>query len=239
MNLDPNFAFDPSRMAAPAAAMDPSANTTSQGDSFHSLSSYLSASAENSDTSVPNDDSVFYLPSSFYEIPETLPTGNLLDGPFYVLDFVIPTIPDYPYPYYVSDSENHSFHSPVRVVRRTRINTGAASTCSGSSSRSGNLKSPEPSETSETFVSSRKRSSDDFEASLTRPGKRKISHAAEIEVEALFQDLEVAWMLPEMEAMEVNLEIAPAAHMQDMSLLVGPSQGQCRLSANDVAVNSL
>ncbi|CAI9097102.1 OLC1v1033424C1 [Oldenlandia corymbosa var. corymbosa] len=84
-------------MAAPAAVMGTFSVTASyQGDSFHSLPSYLSASSENSDASVPDDDSVFYMPSSFYEMPDIPPAEDMLDDPSYIHDFVVPNVPDYP-----------------------------------------------------------------------------------------------------------------------------------------------
>ncbi|CAI9112431.1 OLC1v1012881C1 [Oldenlandia corymbosa var. corymbosa] len=77
-NLNPQFGFDPSCMAAPAAANGGSSNTSSnQGDSFHSIPSSLSPSLAVSDNSDSGNNSTFYMPSSFYDIADFLPSEEI------------------------------------------------------------------------------------------------------------------------------------------------------------------
>ncbi|CAI9096810.1 OLC1v1033031C1 [Oldenlandia corymbosa var. corymbosa] len=96
-SLYAGVAVDYSRHAAPAAGEDTDSSFSAEpGDSLHSLSSHSFEFYQGSVHSFPDDASEFYMPHSFYEIPEVPPSNAMLDNPSYVPDFIIPHISDYP-----------------------------------------------------------------------------------------------------------------------------------------------
>ncbi|CAI9091273.1 OLC1v1026248C1 [Oldenlandia corymbosa var. corymbosa] len=87
-------------LPAPAAVEDSdSLHSIGQGDSFHFFSSDSSASHQNTEHSILNDASDFYMPSSIYDILDVPPSEDMLADQSYVPDFFIPNVPDYP-PYH-------------------------------------------------------------------------------------------------------------------------------------------
>ncbi|CAI9091160.1 OLC1v1026112C1 [Oldenlandia corymbosa var. corymbosa] len=96
-SLYAGVAADYSRRAAPATGEDTDSSFSADpGDSFHSLSSHSSEFYQGSVHSFPDDASEFYMPHSFYEIPDAPPSDAMVENPSYVLDFIIPHVSDYP-----------------------------------------------------------------------------------------------------------------------------------------------